>query len=448
MRSSDAMHPLAFAVLAGQTPSDVKLEFFDERIEEIPEQLHTDLVAISVHTFTARRAYEIADRFRAQNIPVVLGGYHPTFLPDEAMQHADSVVVGHAEGIWGQVIEDARAGCLVKVYRQEKPVGLKRVSYDRCIFKDKHYSSFVPVEFNRGCKYSCEFCSVAAFNRNRHISRPVDEVVREIKELNAKTVVIIDDNLYADEKKAKALFQALIPLKTRWGGQVSIDIADNDEMLQLMAKSGCLAVSIGFESLNPDNLKKMNKSFNTIRNDYAAAIKKIYAHGIMIQAFFLFGYEYDTADTFARTIEFARQNKFFLAGFNTLTPQPGTRLYQRYKKQDRLLEESWWLNEKYKYGEVMFRPENMSPDQLKEGCIQARKKFYTYSQIINRALNHRTTLCNLKNLGVHFAANIIARREILQKIKKIQACNFIPEKSLTTEVDYEDPYRAAGRTAA
>lgn len=281
IRSSDAMHPLAFAVLAGLTPSDVEIEFFDERIEEIPEQLHSDLVAISVQTFTARRAYEIAKCFMRKGIPVVLGGYHPTFMPAEALQHADSVVVGPAEGVWERVVRDAKAGALSKIYQQEKPVVLEGIAYDRNIFKRKKYASFVPVEFNRGCKYSCEFCSVASFNQNNHVSRPISEVLEEIKNLKSKNIVIIDDNIFADEKKAMELFQALIPLKIRWGAQASIDIAGNSEVLRLMARSGCVAVSIGFESLNTKNLIRMNKGFNTVKNDYHTAIKKIYDHGIM-----------------------------------------------------------------------------------------------------------------------------------------------------------------------
>ncbi|CAB1056352.1 BchE/P-methylase family protein [Olavius sp. associated proteobacterium Delta 1] len=423
IRSSDAMHPLAFAVLAGLTPSDVAIEFFDERIEEIPQQIQSDLVAISVQTFTARRAYEIAKSFTGKKIPVVLGGYHPTFMSAEALQHADSVVVGPAEGVWQNVIRDAKAGTLAKIYQQEKPVGLGKISYDRKIFNGKKYSSFVPVEFNRGCKYACEFCSVASFNQNRHASRPVSEVIEEIKCLESKTIAIIDDNIFADEKNAVELFQALIPLKIKWGAQASIDIANHDDVLGLMARSGCVAVSIGFESLNPKNLKKMNKSFNTVKNDYQTAIKKIYGHGIMIQAFFLLGYDYDTADIFDKTVEFALQNKFFLAGFNTLTPQPGTRLYKRYRLEKRLLDENWWLNEKYQYGEVMFRPRNMSAAQLKEGCIKARMQFYKYSQILNRSLTWRTTIGKLKNLGIYFAGNFIARREILRKMELIHRCN-------------------------
>ena len=421
IRSSDAMHPLAFAVLAGLTPPDVEIEFFDERIEEIPEHLQSDLVAISVQTFTARRAYEIAQGFMQEKIPVVLGGYHPTFRTAEALQHADSVVVGPAEGVWERVVKDANAGALAKIYRRDTPLMLDGISYDRTVFKGKQYSSFVPVEFIRGCKYACEFCSVASFNQNKYVARPISEVIEEIKKLETKNIILIDDNIFADEKKAMELFHALIPLKIRWGAQASIDIVNNDEVLSLMARSGCRVVSIGFESLNTKNLKKMNKGFNTAKTDYKAAIKKIYGHGIMIQAFFLLGYDYDTADTFDQTIEFALQHKFFLAGFNTLTPQPGTRLFQRYKAERRLLDENWWLNEKYKYGEVMFQPKNMSSEELKKGCIKARMQFYKYAQILKRSIGDRMTISKLKNLGIHFAGNLIARREILQKMKNIQA---------------------------
>ena len=421
-RSSDALHPLAFAVLAGLTPADVAIEFFDERIEEIPQHFQSDLAAISVQTFTARRAYEIARGFKLRKIPVVLGGYHPTFMTAEALQHADSVVVGPAEGVWEQVIRDVKAGTLARIYRKDTPILLDRITYDRSIFEGKKYSSFVPVEFTRGCKYSCEFCSVAAFNRNNYVSRPVSTVIEEIKNLSTKRIVIIDDNIFADEERALELFQALKPLKITWGGQASIDIALNDHTLKLMAESGCIAISIGFESLDSNNLQKMNKGFNTLKNDYQTAIKRISDHGIMIQAFFLLGYDYDTADTVNRAIEFALEQKFFLAGFNTLTPQPGTRLYKRYKSERRLLDENWWLNEKYKYGEVMFQPRSMSSEELKTACIKARMKFYRYSQILRRSFDIGRTICNLKNLSIFYAGNLIARREIRKKMRKIQTC--------------------------
>jgi radical SAM superfamily enzyme YgiQ (UPF0313 family) len=414
-QSSDAMQPLAFAVLAARTPPDIELALFDERVEPIAYDQPTDMVALSVETFTARRAYQIADRFRTAGVPVVMGGYHPTFLPQEALQHADAVVIGDAEGLWEEVLRDAQAGNLQPIYRQEYPPLLCGTRYERRLFRGKRYAPLTPVQYGRGCRFACDFCSIRAFYRSEVRQRPVREVVAEIEALDRKLIFLVDDNIFADVQRAAELFRALAPLNIRWACQVSIDIARTPELLDLMAKSGCFAVLIGFESLDERNLQQMKKHWNVRFNDYDTAIQQFYERGIMIYGTFVFGYDYDTPDSFAISLDFALRSRFALANFNPLTPTPGTALYQRLAAEGRLIYDRWWLNPTFRYGQAMFHPRGMTAEQLSAGCFRARREFNRYSAIARRALEPRANCRNGYNLGVFLLANLISRREIYRK---------------------------------
>lgn len=419
-RSPDALQPLAIAVLKGLTPDSIETEFFDERIEEIPENIECDLAAISVQTFTARRAYQIADSLRKRGIKVVLGGYHATFMPGESLEHADAVVVGEAENIWEKVLLEAKAGKLAGIYKSNGSHNLKNVYYDRSIFKGKKYPNPVyPVEFSRGCKFSCEFCSVSEFNSHSYRSRPVSDVIEEIKALPGKYLLIVDDNIFADEENAHLFFKAMIPLKRKWGCQVSLDVVQNEENVALMAKSGCIAALIGFESLNEKNLTQMRKGAARVSNNYSEAIARIKRYGIMVYGSFLFGYDDDIGDAFAATIDFATKHKFFLANFNSINPMPGTKLYKRLKTEGRLINESWWLHEKYKYGEIMFKPKHLTPTELKDGCIWVRLRFSRYSQILRRFFDLSSNCRNISNSIMFIIGNIVSRREIHKKMRSI-----------------------------
>jgi radical SAM superfamily enzyme YgiQ (UPF0313 family) len=418
-RSVDALPPLAFAVLAAHTPQDVETEFYDECIEEIPRDITTDLVAISAHTFSARRAYEIADRFRARGTPVVMGGYHPTFMPQEAGTHADAVVMGSAEGQWGRIVSDAKAGKLLSTYQAGALPGPELRRYDMNVFRGKKYHPLLPVEFTRGCRFQCEFCTVSAFSGNTFTARPIEAVIEDIKKSGAKRIFFIDENIMSNRDEAKKLFAALIPLKIAWGCQTSIDVAAAPDMLGLMAQSGCILLMIGFETLRKGNLTLMHKGSHHSADDYGPFIKKIKDHGIMIYASFMFGYDFDTEDIFDQTLDFVDRHKFVLVNFNTLNPMPGTKLYTRLKHEGRLIDESWWLREKFKYGEIMFIPKLMTPGQLKEGCMRARGEFNTFSGIVKRALDFKANAGSISNLAVFLYTNVIARKEIKNKMKRV-----------------------------
>ena len=412
--SNDAMQPLAIAVLASLIPKDIEIEFFDDRIEALPEQFDTDLVAISVETFTARRAYQISTKIRSMGIPVVLGGIHPTAMPDEALNYCDSVVIGEAEGIWEEVIEDARYGRLKRKYSKEDKPPLKNIKFDREIFKDKKYTPIIPVQFGRGCKNSCEFCSVHAFYGKGIRYRPIKEVVREIEELGAKNIFFVDDNIFIDEDITERLLRALVPLKIRWTTQASIDVVQNPKLLELMKKSGCISLIIGFETMDERNLKLMKKGVNMV-NDYEYAIKALSDYGIMIYGTFIIGYDFDTTSTFDATYGFAMKNSLMLANFNPLIPMPGTRLYERFEQEGRLIYKKWWLDSKYTYGDTVYTPKGMSPEELAKGCYKIRVNFNKYYSIIKRLFRSKSNHKNIFNAAIFLGVNLISKKEISKK---------------------------------
>ncbi len=415
-RSADAMEPLVFAILSGLTPKDIDVDLLDERLGPIPADHPTDLVAITVETFTAKRAYQIASMFRRRRVPVVMGGYHVTFQPEEALAYADAVVLGDAEGLWEGLVEDARRGRLQRVYQQQDQPPLAGVRYDRCIFKGKRYTPIAPVQFGRGCRFACDFCSIHAFYGHRIRFRPVAEIVDEIRALGRRSILIVDDNLFADPAKAEELFIALKPLKIRWGCQVSIDVAWRPGMLDLMSASGCFVALIGFESLDSANLSQMRKAWNLRDGDYAQAIAGFYQRGIMVYGSFVFGYDHDTPETFERAAGFAINARLALANFNTLTPTPGSPLYQRLKTQGRLRYERWWLDSRFRYGDAVFEPQQMSCDELARGCNRARQLFYSYSSIFRRAMHRRVNTRGPARLGLYMGANWVARKALSRKV--------------------------------
>jgi len=417
-RSSDAMEPLCFAILKSLTPDNVETSFYDERLEPIPINAETDLVAMTVETYTARRAYQIAAQYRELGIPVVFGGYHPTFLPDEALQHADAVVQGDAEGVWGQVLEDANNNCLAKVYQSAEFPDLANVIPDRSIFKGKKYAPMALGQYGRGCKFNCSFCSIRAFYGNNLRQRPVADVVEDIRRSGRKHIFLVDDNIFVNVEKAKALFEALIPLNINWSCQVSIDVARDADLVQLMAKSGCISALIGIESLDPASLKEIKKGWNVKWQSYDDAIEVFQNAGIMLYGTFVFGCDNDTVESFDAAVDFAIRHKFILANFNPLTPTPGAPLFDQMQREGRLLHDRWWLDPDFKYGDATMQPLNMTADELTKGCFSAREKFNTFKSICTRLGDRRTNSRTPFRAGVYLLSNFVSRREIYRKQKR------------------------------
>ncbi len=425
-RSTDAMTPLCFAILKGLTPEKHQVTFHDERLAPLPTDDRPDLVAMTVETYTARRAYQIASDYRRRGIKVVMGGYHPTFLPDEALQFSDAVVIGDAEAVWPKVLEDAESGVLAPIYQGEEFPCLDGIKFDRSIFAGKKYAPVTLVQYGRGCKYSCDFCSIRAFYGSNLRQRPISQVIDEIKTHAGKFLFLVDDNIFVNVDQAKELFEAMIPLKRKWFCQVSIDIAKDPELVDLMRRSGCISALFGFESLNTDNLKQMAKSWNVHYGSYGDSIKVIQDAGIMIYGTFVFGYDQDTSDSFEEAVEFAVDHKFYLANFNPLTPMPGARLYDRLVSEGRMLYDRWWLDENYRYGHATFEPVGMTSEELTAGCFRARRSFNTVSSILRRGLAWKTNMRDVYRLGLFWMSNVVSRREVYRKQDRVLGAANIP----------------------
>lgn len=378
------MEPLTIAVLKSLTPPDLETEFYDDRLECINYDTKTDLVIITVETYTAKRSYRIADQFRQRGIPVIMGGYHVTLLPEEACQYADSIITGNAETVWQIMLEDFQNQQLKKVYHGT--VEYSDVPPDKSIFAGKQYLPISLVETGRGCCHSCEFCAVSTYYHCKYYQREHQNIIRDIQNSTHNFYFLVDDNLIADLNNAKALLQKITPLKIKWAGQGTLTMAKDKELLKLMKKSGCELILIGFESLEEESLKQMNKSFNVALGERDELVQRIHDAGIGIYATFVFGYDGDTYQTFADTLDFAKKHNFYTAAFNHLLPHPGTKLYQRLKEEKRLIYDQWWLDEHYIYGDIAFQPKNMSAAELSRLCRQARKEFANFSTVFKRGL--------------------------------------------------------------
>jgi radical SAM superfamily enzyme YgiQ (UPF0313 family) len=383
------MEPLPPATIAGLTPRDVDICFYDDRMEQIPYDAPTDLVAISVETYTARRAYQIASEYRRRRVPVVMGGFHPTLCPDEVANYAESVVVGEAEETWPRLVDDFRHNRLQPLYRATGRPSLRGIRPNRSIFRGKRYLPIGLVEAGRGCHFRCEFCAVQTVFHNTQSRRPLDEVLAEVASIRheRRLFFFVDDNITSNLAEAKEFYRALAGLGIRWVSQSSINAAHDEEFLDLVARSGCQGVLIGFESLNPETLKAMNKSFNTMRGGYEVALANLRRFGLRLYATFIFGYDGDTPETFSDAVDFARDHRFYIAAFNHLTPFPGTPLYARLESQRRLLYDAWWLDDRYRYNTVPFQPVLMTPDALQRHCLAARRHFYSWPSIVRRGFD-------------------------------------------------------------
>jgi len=406
------MEPLAIATLKALTPDFIECVFYDDRLESIPYQDPTDLVAINVETYTARRAYQIAAEYKKRAVPVVMGGFHPTLMPDEVEHYSDAVVVGEAENIWLQVLKDAASGTLKSRYQAENQPLLGGVIPDRGIYAGKKYINLTLIETARGCRFSCEFCSISHFYKSSYRARPIDEIIEEIKLTGANRIFFTDDNIAVDKQRTKEFLNALIPLRIRWVGQVSIDITRDEKMLSLLKQSGCSGVLIGFESLNTNNLHAMGKNVNKVDLDYGKAVERLRTFGMCVYGTFVFGYDEDTEESFAQTLVFAKQTKLFFAAFNHLVPFPGTPLYSRLNNEGRLRYDSWWLSEKYKFGELAFNPQKLTAQQVSDLCFKYRRFFYNPLSVFKRGVDFRANCKNFFMATLFFYQNFATRRDV------------------------------------
>ena len=414
------MEPLELAVLAALTPGEHECGIHDDRIEPVSYDEPADLVAITVETYTARRSYEIALGFRERGVRVILGGFHASLAPDECLMHADSVFIGDAEQLWEQVVSDAANGRLRSIYRSE--AGNPQaggVLPRRGLYRDNDYLPITLMQFGRGCKFACSFCAINAFFHGNHTVRPTPEVLEELSGSENRTIFFVDDNFLSDHDAAKSFLRELVGKRIRWVSQGSIDMTTDSELMELMEASGCMGHVIGFESLNPANLKSVKKAPNLIGpgwDRYGRACEVLRKHHLQTWAAFTLGYDHDTVDSINEVADFAIANKFCVAAFNILMPYPGTALYQKLQEENRLLYGGrWWLDPDYRFNHAAFKPANMTPDELTRACWECKDRWSKPGTIFRRVWDFKTHLSSPVRLALFLAFNRIVAREIRRK---------------------------------
>jgi radical SAM superfamily enzyme YgiQ (UPF0313 family) len=367
--------------LASFVPSHWTVLHVDEAVTPIDFNVKADLVAMTFHTPSAPHAFEVAARFRQRGVTVVMGGPHVTLLPDEAQTHADVVFVGEAESDWPRFLAEFETGHYSKRYCCLEPPALDQAPVSRHdLFHRRDHAAGV-LFATRGCVYRCDFCTIAVMYKSRIRKRPVEAVAQEYASFRGKVVILWDDNIAGDIPYAKALFRALTPHRKWWSSQASIRAADDDEFLDMAARSGCKQLFIGLESVSQASLNEVSKTFNRVE-EYSRAVERIHSYGIAVQAGIVFGFDHDTEVVFEETLEFLEESGVQNATFNILTPFPGTRLYKRLESEGRILTRDW---SKYNSRtDVVFQPRLLSPEALLEGYRYANKRFYSLGSIYRR----------------------------------------------------------------
>lgn len=383
--------PYNLATLAAMTPENWEIEIIDERVKQLDGKENADLVGITVMTSLAPRAYEISETFLKRGIPVVLGGIHPTVCPEEAGKYATTVVRGEAESSFTKLLEDFEKGEIKSVYvGGHDDINVRPARYDLLT----PYGSYL-VQTTRGCPYNCEFCSVSTVYGFKRRHRDLETVMKEIQETptDKDTIVFADDNFFGktedDKRYAATLLKKLVGMNKKWAGQATIDIAYEDEMLELASRSGCTNLLIGFESINEDSLREANKKMNLKigADNFINAVKRIHNYGISVSGTFIFGFDTDDKDIFERTVEFVRKTGIDANRFEILTPLPGTRLYERLNNKGRIIYRNYPDDWKfYDFSHAVFEPKNMSSEELERYMLEALRETSSFDQSARRAI--------------------------------------------------------------
>lgn len=407
--------PLTLTTLAALVPQELgaEIKIIDEGVEELDvSTIDADIVGITCITGTSYRAYEIAQQLRERGITVVIGGVHPTLVPDEVQQHADAIVTGFAEESWPRLLRDFAQNRLESRYVQGPGYRFQDMPEPRRdLLKKKEYITTNTVQATRGCPLKCSFCVVPVAWPG-YLHRPIKEVIAEIERLDGKTFIFLDLSPIEEPVYIKQLYRELIPLKKRWGGLATMRLADDLEMLDLASKSGCRGVLIGIESVSPETVRRVGKKFHK-PEQYKEQIKRLHDHGIAVNGCFVLGLDGDQKDVFERTAEFAIDVAIDLPRFSVPTPFPNTALYHQYKKKGRLLTEDWRL---YDTQHVVFQPESMTPEELQEGLGWTWRQVYSIPSIIRRIIGSSASLSpqmfmtsTLANLGYRFFSDHIPK---------------------------------------
>ena len=407
---------LALPLLAALTPDDWETELIYEVIEDVPFDTDADLIGVSTMGHGVIRSIDIAKEYRRRGKTVILGGYMASIMPEEAVKYCDSLIIGDAELVWQQMLSDFENGNLKKTY--EKPLEGNWYSTPSPRFdllEGKNLGDFLPVQAGRGCPNSCSFCSVSCLYSGRYVKRPLPEVIRDIeqiKSLGYKKILLLDDNIFSDRKYLDSLLYTLIKLDISWMSQCEITIGKDDELLEKLQKSGCTTLSFGLESISRESLISMDKGW-AVPAEYDSLIQNIRNHGIDVSTEMVVGGEGDTLESIRMTKDFIERNKISVPRFYILTPFPGTRFFDQIKEEGRLVN-----NDIYSYDgtSAVYRPKNMTPDELTQAYWELYSELFTIKSIIKRNIFRKEMLKTPARCIFNMGVNLYYRDQIKKSI--------------------------------
>lgn len=378
------VHHLNLAIVAALgTPYFDDIKIVEEEFEPLDLDESADLVGITMMTCQARRGYWLADHFRQRGIRTICGGSHASFMVTECLQHFDSVVVDEVELVWPAIMADFAADRLNETYRSDALIDLKELPMPRKdLFRQTQTTLNAQVlQTGRGCPLGCNFCTVTQMYGKTFRTRPVEHVLEEIRHFPSRLFFFIDDNIFLSREYAYELFEALIPLKIKWGSQGSLALIARDvKLLRLAARSGCLSLFVGIESVDQETLNAAHKSFNKVAH-YEESIRRVHAAGINVVGAFIFGFDQDTPNTFEKVFEFAVRNRLAMVNTGIMTPFPGTEVYERALAEGKIIDYDW---EHYTGANLVFRHPTMTKEEIEEAYVAFRRRFYSWPSIARR----------------------------------------------------------------